>query len=100
MFCARLPGSQGNGQCATNRPHAAVQREFADGKDVCQMLGFREVAVRAKDSECDWQIETCAFLSHVSRRQIDGRFLKRKEEGTVVYSGANSFTRFPNRQVR
>src|SRR5262245_11113840 len=99
MFCARLPGPQSDWQGTANRSDTAVQREFTNGKDICQVLGFYEVPVRAKNPKSDWQIETSTFLSHVSRRQIDGCFLKRKKERTVVDGCANTFARFPNRQV-
>src|SRR5438105_1444082 len=64
------------------------------------MFGITEIAIGAENAQSNWQVKTRAFLPHIRRREIDGRFVKWKEKGAVVYRGANALARLTHGQVR
>src|SRR6266571_8407507 len=100
MFCLRLARSQGDRQSAADRPHPSIKRQLADGKNVSQMFGLTQIAIRAKNTERDWEIEARALLAHVRGREIDRGLMKREEERAVVDGRADAFARFAHGEIR
>jgi hypothetical protein len=64
------------------------------------VLGVAQVAVSPQNAKCYWQIETCAFFTHVRGRQINRSLVKRKEECAVVDGGPNPLARLANGEIR
>src|SRR5262245_46535593 len=100
MFDLRVPRAQCNWQRTAHRSHSAIKRKLADSDNVRQVLSFAEVTVRSQNAERNWQIETCAFLAYICRRQIDCRLVKRKEECAVVDGCTNAFAGFSDGEIR
>src|SRR5262245_11446015 len=83
-----------NRQRAFNRSHATIERQLPNAKNMNQIVRFGEFAIRTKNSECDWQIKTRAFLSHICGSEIDGGLLKRKEVTAVLNGSPDALARF------
>src|SRR5262249_35882364 len=88
----------GNRQRPAHRTHAPVQRQLADQQNVIQIFA-PQISVRAQNAHGYWQVEGRAFLLHVRRGPVDGRFMNGEEEAAVGDRRANSLAAFAHGQV-
>ncbi len=89
---AAIPGLQGHGQRAANRPQLAGQRQFA-GEFVIGQGRRRDLPAGGEDAEGDRQVEAPGLLGQVGRRQVDGDALAGKLEAGIDDGGAHAVTR-------
>ena len=69
----------GDGECAADRPHAAVERELADGRMLGEPLG-RQLPRGRQHRERDREVEAGALLAQAGGREVDRDPLQRPLE--------------------
>ena len=79
--------------------HRAGEREFADGDEIVELVGFDLFAGR-QHSERDGQIKARPLLFHVGGREVDGRAAHRKFVAGIGERGRDAVARFLDRRVR
>ena len=66
-----LAGTDGNGQCSTDRLQMTVQSQLAHQHIFVQSLLFH-LTISSKNTDCQGQVVARTFFLDIGRRQIDG----------------------------
>src|SRR5581483_8357611 len=67
---ALFPGTDCGGERTSHRPHAAVERQFAEEELTIQRLAEKR-ALASQNAERHWQIKPGTFLANIGGREID-----------------------------
>ena len=97
---AAFARSQRRRERAAHRPHAAIERKFAQKNMRVEHLS-EERTLAADQAQRHRQIERRSFLAYVGGREIYGdRLIRRKIEAAISERGLNSLAAFFHRDVR
>ena len=91
-------GGDGGGQRARDRRDRAIEREFAEHREIGQRVGGDRADGR-HHGERDGQVVMAALLGHVGGSEVDGDFLGRQRQARGVERGAHPLARFGDRLV-
>ena len=81
---------------APHRTERAIERELAEAE---RLHVDGELAARAQDPERDRQVEACAFLAPLGRREVHGHAAERELVARIADRRAHALTRLLHRGV-